>query len=83
LAARDIDLKVFCQQLARLDPSHIFVRAASNDRALRIMPHCRHISRRETGGPQSQMQDARLGNFSARFDAFMRTSIVPRGGSKI
>ncbi len=34
LAAPDIDLNVFRQQLARLDPSHVFVLVASNDRAL-------------------------------------------------
>jgi esterase/lipase superfamily enzyme len=36
LAAPDIDLNVFRQQLARLDPSHVFVLAASNDRALSL-----------------------------------------------
>ena len=36
LAAPDIDLKVFRQQLARLDPSHVFVLGASNDRALSL-----------------------------------------------
>jgi esterase/lipase superfamily enzyme len=36
LAAPDIDLNVFRQQLARLDPSHVFVLVASNDRALSI-----------------------------------------------
>ena len=36
LAAPDIDLKVFRQQLARLDPSHVFVLVASNDRALSL-----------------------------------------------
>jgi esterase/lipase superfamily enzyme len=36
LAAPDIDLDVFRQQLARLDPSHIFVLAAANDRALSL-----------------------------------------------
>ncbi len=36
LAAPDIDLKVFRQQLARLDPSHVFVLVASNDHALSL-----------------------------------------------
>jgi esterase/lipase superfamily enzyme len=36
LAAPDIDLKVFRQQLARIDPSHVSVLVASNDRALSI-----------------------------------------------
>ncbi len=36
LAAPDIDLNVFRQQLARLDPSHVSVLVASNDRALSI-----------------------------------------------
>ncbi len=36
LAAPDIDLNVFRQQLARLDRSHIFVLVAANDRALSI-----------------------------------------------
>ncbi len=36
LAAPDIDLNVFRQQLARIDPSHVFVLVASNDRALAI-----------------------------------------------
>lgn len=36
LAAPDIDLSVFRQQLARLDPSHIFVLVAANDRALSL-----------------------------------------------
>jgi esterase/lipase superfamily enzyme len=36
LAAPDIDLNVFRQQLARLDPSHVSVLIASNDRALSI-----------------------------------------------
>src|ERR1700720_1092289 len=34
LAAPDIDLNVFRQQLARLDPSHVFVLVASHDRGL-------------------------------------------------
>ncbi len=36
LAAPDIDLNVFRGQLARLDPSHVFVLVASNDRALSL-----------------------------------------------
>ena len=36
LAAPDIDLNVFRQQLARVDPSHVFVLVASNDRALSL-----------------------------------------------
>jgi esterase/lipase superfamily enzyme len=36
LAAPDIDLNVFRQQLARLDRSHVFVLVASNDRALSL-----------------------------------------------
>lgn len=36
LAAPDIDLNVFRQQLARLDPSHVFVLTAANDRALTL-----------------------------------------------
>jgi esterase/lipase superfamily enzyme len=36
LAAPDIDLNVFRQQLARLDPSHVFVLIAANDRALSL-----------------------------------------------
>ncbi|VTZ50934.1 conserved hypothetical protein [Methylocella tundrae] len=36
LAAPDIDLNVFRQQLARLDPSHVFVLVAANDRALSL-----------------------------------------------
>ncbi|MGH6835993.1 MAG: alpha/beta hydrolase [Methylocella sp.] len=36
LAAPDIDLNVFRRQLARLDPSHVFVLVASNDRALSL-----------------------------------------------
>lgn len=36
LAAPDIDLNVFRQQLARLDASHVFVLVASNDRALSL-----------------------------------------------
>ena len=36
LAAPDIDLNVFRQQLARLDPSHVYVLIASNDRALSL-----------------------------------------------
>ncbi len=36
LAAPDIDLNVFRQQIARLDPSHIFVLTAANDRALSL-----------------------------------------------
>lgn len=36
LAAPDIDLNVFRQQLARIDPSHVFVLVASNDRALSL-----------------------------------------------
>ena len=36
LAAPDIDLNVFRQQLARLDPSHVSVLVAANDRALSI-----------------------------------------------
>jgi len=57
-AASDIDLNVFRQQLARHYPSHFFVLAASNDRALSIMSHSRHVWRPETGSPQSQGQDA-------------------------
>jgi hypothetical protein len=38
-------------------PSHFFVLAASNDRALSIMSHSRHVWRPETGRPQSQGQD--------------------------
>jgi esterase/lipase superfamily enzyme len=36
LAAPDIDLNVFRQQLARLVPSHVFILVASNDRALSL-----------------------------------------------
>lgn len=36
LAAPDIDLNVFRQQLARIDHSHVFVLVAANDRALSI-----------------------------------------------
>jgi esterase/lipase superfamily enzyme len=36
LAAPDIDVNVFRQQLARLDPSHVYVLIASNDRALSL-----------------------------------------------
>jgi esterase/lipase superfamily enzyme len=36
LAAPDIDLNVFRQQLSRLDPSHVFILVASNDRALSL-----------------------------------------------
>jgi esterase/lipase superfamily enzyme len=36
LAAPDIDLNVFRQQLARLDPSHVFVLVSANDRALSL-----------------------------------------------
>ena len=36
LAAPDIDLNVFRQQLARIDPSHVSVLVSSNDRALSI-----------------------------------------------
>lgn len=36
LAAPDIDLTVFRQQLARIDPSHVFVLVAANDRALSL-----------------------------------------------
>ncbi|HET6379394.1 MAG TPA: alpha/beta fold hydrolase [Methylocella sp.] len=36
LAAPDIDLSVFREQLSRLDPSHICILAASNDRALSL-----------------------------------------------
>ncbi len=36
LAAPDIDLSVFKQQLARLDPSHFFILVAANDRALSL-----------------------------------------------
>lgn len=36
LAAPDIDLDVFRQQLARLNPSHVFVLTAANDRALSL-----------------------------------------------
>jgi esterase/lipase superfamily enzyme len=36
LAAPDIDLNVFRQQVARLDPSHISILVAANDRALSI-----------------------------------------------
>jgi len=36
LAAPDIDLKVFRQQLARLDPSHIAVLVSASDRALSL-----------------------------------------------
>ncbi len=36
LAAPDIDLDVFRQQLARLDPSHVAILIASNDRALSL-----------------------------------------------
>ncbi len=36
LAAPDIDLNVFRRQLARLDPSHVFVLVAANDRALSL-----------------------------------------------
>jgi esterase/lipase superfamily enzyme len=36
LAAPDIDLNVFRQQLARLDPSHVSILVASNDRALSL-----------------------------------------------
>jgi esterase/lipase superfamily enzyme len=36
LAAPDIDLDVFRQQLARLDSSHIFVLVSANDRALSL-----------------------------------------------
>jgi esterase/lipase superfamily enzyme len=36
LAAPDIDLNVFRQQLARLDPSHVSVLVSANDRALSI-----------------------------------------------
>jgi esterase/lipase superfamily enzyme len=43
LAAPDIDLNVFRQQLARLDPSHVSVLVASNDKAL-------SLSRRLAGG---------------------------------
>jgi len=43
LAAPDIDLNVFGQQLARLDPSHVCVLVAANDRAL-------SLSRRLAGG---------------------------------
>jgi esterase/lipase superfamily enzyme len=43
LAAPDIDLNVFRQQLARLDPSHVSILVAANDRAL-------SLSRRLAGG---------------------------------
>lgn len=36
LAAPDIDLSVFREQISRLDPSHICILAASNDRALSL-----------------------------------------------
>jgi esterase/lipase superfamily enzyme len=36
LAAPDIDLNVFRQQMARIDPSHVFVLVAANDRALSL-----------------------------------------------
>jgi esterase/lipase superfamily enzyme len=36
LAAPDIDLNVFRQQLARVDPSHVSVLVAANDRALSL-----------------------------------------------
>jgi esterase/lipase superfamily enzyme len=36
LAAPDIDLNVFRQQLARVDPSHVSILVASNDRALSL-----------------------------------------------
>ncbi len=36
LAAPDIDLNVFRQQLARIDASHVFVLVAANDRALSL-----------------------------------------------
>ncbi len=36
LAAPDIDLNVFRRQLARLDPAHVFVLVAANDRALSL-----------------------------------------------
>ena len=36
LAAPDIDWNVFRQRLARLDPSHVFVLIADNDRALSL-----------------------------------------------
>ncbi len=36
LAAPDIDLNVFRQQLARVDASHVFVLVAANDRALSL-----------------------------------------------
>lgn len=36
LAAPDIDLDVFRQQLARLDPSHVFVLVSAKDRALSL-----------------------------------------------
>lgn len=36
LAAPDIDLNVFRQQVARLDPSHVSVLVAANDRALSL-----------------------------------------------
>ncbi|WP_395665923.1 alpha/beta hydrolase [Methylocella sp.] len=36
LAAPDIDLNVFRQQISRLDPSHVFVLVAANDRALSL-----------------------------------------------
>jgi esterase/lipase superfamily enzyme len=36
LAAPDIDLNVFRRQLARIDPSHVFVLVTANDRALSL-----------------------------------------------
>ena len=36
LAAPDIDLSVFRQQLARIDPSHVSILVAANDRALSL-----------------------------------------------
>ncbi len=43
LAAPDIDLNVFRQQLSRLDPSHVSILVAANDRAL-------SLSRKLAGG---------------------------------
>ncbi|MBI1869273.1 MAG: alpha/beta hydrolase [Methylocystis sp.] len=65
LAAPDIDLTVFRQQVARLDPKHVSIFVASNDRALslssRIAGDRQRLGAMDPDNPRDKAQLDRLG----------------------
>jgi esterase/lipase superfamily enzyme len=65
LAAPDIDLTVFRQQVSRLDPGHITIFVASNDRALslssRIAGDRPRLGSMDPANPQDKAELDRLG----------------------